>query len=115
MVELASAGVESPWTSSRSNGDVVPIPTLPFGEIANAIVVFAPVVEATSKSGLLWPEVAWTASEAQGVVLPIPTEVPLKTKPELLVRLVPLKNSTPLVTPPVEVPVPPLPIPRVPR
>ena len=79
-------------------------------------MMFVPVVE-------LWPVILSVlaadgvviSTVADGELVPIPTFEPSKVNPALLVSVEPSKYSTPPVTPPVVVPVPPFAMPTVPR
>lgn len=88
---------------------MVPIPTLPLSLMTNKVdVATLSEEEDTMKRG--WDEEACTLAMenvAHGDVVPIPRCIPSKIKFELLANPEPSKYSTPPVTPPVVVPVPP--------
>ena len=67
-----------PWTAKSLPGVVVPIPTLPFASMMNAVVVAEAVEVEIVKSGRLESvavDVPTTERIAHGVVVPIPTFV----------------------------------------
>src|SRR5690349_19496631 len=71
-----------PATASDTNGDVVPIPTLPFASIMNRVVVESPavVLDTDNRGKALDDDAEYRVRSEDGDVVPIPTLPPVVAK-----------------------------------
>lgn len=89
LVVLASVGVLKPDTLKLSIGDCVLRPRKPLLATVRYGDVVAPVVEAMTKSGFVWPEVACIERLPHGDVVPIPI-FGERSVPAVVIEVVPV-------------------------